>query len=217
MFLLVILLVVVGVSAAVDEYFHYNTEQHKLQPGWQEPGLWRPKWIMEREFYAVEGQQSKRDRIYFKMKPDRTLEIFSSRKRPFLELFKPRSEDARSKQLFENEGVDAPVENKWNKGYDEIGQLDGTWWWQSEAPLPTGKVKIETREGENYERIMHDTRCDWGKLDGYAAKFRRGKIFRYKGAKTSNGIPLGNFVAGTFTIKASIHRPLVAKDFQAFQ
>lgn len=29
------------------------------------------------------------------------------------------------------------------------------------------------------EKIMHDVNCIWGALDGYAAKFRRGKILKY--------------------------------------
>ena len=31
---------------------------------------------------------------------------------------------------------------------------------------------METREGG--ELILHEARCEWGQLDGYAAKFRKG-------------------------------------------
>lgn len=84
-------------------------------------------------------------------------------------------------------------------------------------PPTTAKIKIETREGESRERIRHETRCEWGKLDGYAAKFRAGVIYKYKGIKSVNGAPLGSYAAGTFLIRANVHRPLVGKDFQAFQ
>ncbi len=36
-----------------DEFFHQRPDTHKSSPGWQEPGLWRPKWIVEREFFAA--------------------------------------------------------------------------------------------------------------------------------------------------------------------
>ena len=29
------------------------------------------------------------------------------------------------------------------------------------------------------EKIMHDVNIAWGTLDGYAAKFKRGKILKY--------------------------------------
>lgn len=84
-------------------------------------------------------------------------------------------------------------------------------------PPTTARVKIETREGENGERIRHETRCEWGKLDGYAAKFRTGLISKYKGVKSVNGVPIGSYKAGIFTIRSNVHRPLVSKEFQAFQ
>ena len=75
-------------------------------------------------------------------------------------------------------------------------------------------MTIETFENDD-EKIRHDCRCDWGKLDGYAPLFRAGKIIKYK--MTPNGIPIGTYVAGTFNIKVSPHRPIVSKDFLAFQ
>ena len=32
------------------DYFHAPQDMPQFQPGWMEPGLWRPKWIMERTF-----------------------------------------------------------------------------------------------------------------------------------------------------------------------
>jgi len=102
---------------------------------------------------------------------------------------------------------------------DTFFEVDGTWWWQDAAPLPQGKVKLETREldkkDNKKEMIRHDIRCDWGVLDGYAARFRRGKIYKYK--MTEAGIPVGTYAVGSFSIKVSPHRPLISKDYMAFQ
>lgn len=60
-------------------------------------------------------------------------------------------------------------------------------------PPSTARVKIETKEGPERERIRHETRCEWGKMDGYAAKFRTGSIFKYKGLKAVDGAPVGSY------------------------
>lgn len=60
------LALVLGRAGAYD-FFHQSPEQHKLTPGWQEPGLWRPRWIMDRVFYNDEGEEEHRDRIHFKV------------------------------------------------------------------------------------------------------------------------------------------------------
>lgn len=81
--------------------------------------------------------------------------------------------------------------------------------------MPEAVVKIETREGPDDEIIRHDIRCDWGTMDGYAAKFRRGKILKYK--MTEAGVPIGTYQVGTFTIRVSPHRPLISKEYIAFE
>ena len=102
--------------------------------------------------------------------------------------------------------------------------VDGTWWWQDAAALNGGKVKIETKEevvpaeGKPEgikEKIMHDVNIMWGNLDGYAAKFRKGKILKYR--MTEAGVPLGTIPAGHFKVRVVTHRPLVSKDFMAYQ
>jgi hypothetical protein len=78
--------------------------------------------------------------------------------------------------------------------------------------LPQAIVKIDTIEEvdeEQSNRIRHDVRCDWGTLDGYAPRFRRGKISKYT--------LTGTEVIGSLSIRVSPHRPLVGKDFLAFQ
>jgi len=83
------------------------------------------------------------------------------------------------------------------------------------TPIKMGKVKLETREGPNEEKILHECKCEWGKLDSYAAKFKIGKISKYK--TTETGVPLGTQPVGNFIIGVSPHRPLVSKEFTAFQ
>ena len=199
-----------------EEFFHQRPDQHKSLPGWQEPGLWRPKWVMDRKF-----QDKKSDRIYFKMKSDRTIHVYRNRDRPLFEWMKKTSKDVEKKKLFETgseQQLDTIVQAKALQAEQQaLYNADGTWWWADESPLPTGKVKIELKEPDNGERIRHETRCDWGKVDGYAARFRTGRIYRFKGVKSAEDIPLTTYLAGSFTIRANVHRPLVSKDFLAFQ
>ena len=97
-----------------------------------------------------------------------------------------------------------------------IEDVSGTWWWKDEIPLNQGHVKLETREGKGgQDKYLHDIRCDWGAIDSYAAKFRRGKIFKYE--LNNQGLPLKLKECGTFSIKVSPHRPLVGKDFLSFE
>jgi len=249
-----------------DGFFHQAPDQYKLQAGWQEPGLWRPKWIMDRVFDAeVEegevavddhdeeagaggkgepgpkrGQLSsvkigtrKRkgnsqgprvDRVYLKLKSDRTVKVFKSSNRPLLEIVKKKEKTEKKKNLFESGNEEmASFEDQINAGAAKVDEsffeVDGTWWFQDAAPLNQGKVKIETREGKDHHKLRHDVRCDWGTMDGYAAKFRTGKIVKYKMGLDSLGMPLpiGEEVVGSFTLRVSPHRPLVSKDYVAFQ
>ena len=204
--------------ASGNNFFHQVPEQHKLAPGWQEPGLWRPKWIMDRVFTSNDGKILKKDRVYFKLKSDRTMKIYTTKSRPLLEIGKKNNNKNKKKKLFET-GKEkmASLEDQYKSMKSDESQftIDGTWWWQDASPLPQGKVKLETREGANKEKIRHDTRCDWGKLDGYAANFRIGKIFKYK--LSESGVPLGDFQVGSFTIRVNPHRPLVTKEYVAFQ
>ncbi len=226
-FILILSTLYIVVIVATD-FFHQAPEQHKLTTGWQEPGLWRPKWIMYRSFEAVptdSGNSDKqpgkvyRDKICFRMKNDRTLKLYNTKNRPFLEIMKPPIASEKKSKLFETGDEEVlSIKEKWEKSMAESEleeENDGTWWFQDAAPLNQGIVKIETREGEDAERIRHDIRCEWGTLDGYAAKFRTGKILKYK--MTDAGVPLGTYPVGTFTIRVSPHRPLVSKEFIAFE
>ena len=190
--------------------------------GWQEPGFWRSKWVMEREFDSEEDAKQYPTKIYFKMKNDKTIKIFHTQTRPKFELFKPKKLIEKKKKLFETgeekvttaEEHFASRKSKGGSG-DNNQPIDGVWTWADAAPLNQAKVTIETIEGDVKDKIRHDCRCDWGKLDGYAPLFREGKIVKYK--LTPGGLPIGQYTAGTFTIKVSPHRPLLSKEFLAFQ
>ena len=195
------------------DFFHQAPEQHKLSPGWQEPGLWRPKWIMDRVF-----DDGSYDRLYIKLKADKTMKLYTSKKRPVLELLRPKREGERKKKLFETgkeKMASFEEQLKAAKKDNSFLVMDGTWTWADAAPLNQAKVKLETREGPNREKLRHDTRCDWGTIDGYAANFREGKIFRYR--LTEQGVPVGDYKVGSFSVRVSPHRVMVGKDFSAFQ
>ena len=111
-----------GVEAG-EEFMHQRPDQQKSSPGWQEPGLWRPKWVMEREFVEKRSNGSEvvvaRDRLYFRLKSDRTVKIFSRKSRPLLEWRRkaPR-EDEKKKKLFEAPGSNGGKGSK----QDEVSQ-----------------------------------------------------------------------------------------------
>jgi hypothetical protein len=173
---------------------------------------------MDRYFDESEDEEHYPKRVYFKMKNDRTIKIFSTENRPKFELFKPKKELEKKRKLFETGdekilSMEEKIIASRNQALQE--RIDGAWTWADAAPLNQAKVTIETIEGDSEEKIRHDCRCEWGKLDGYAPLFRPGKIVKYK--LTPGGLPIGSYQAGTFTIRVSPHRPLIAKDFQAFQ
>jgi len=220
----------------LGDFYHQSPEQHKLAPGWQEPGLWRPRWIMDRVFLNENDEEEYRDRIHFKLKIDRTMEVVKSDRRPVLQVGGftwPSKRGGRNgarrvketKKLFEaddpeSEDMVAQREKLKTTGTDqqEFHDVDGTWWWQDAAPMNYAKVKLETRElghDGNTEKIRHEVLSDWGSLDGYAFNFRRGKVIKPK--KNDAGLPAGSRTAGIFTIKVSPHRPMVSKDYMAFQ
>lgn len=178
---------------------------------------------MEREFYATDGSKAYKDKLYLKLKPDRTVYLYSPRKRPLLEMFKKRASQAaeNKKSLFETGKEGAPDKSEELTSYHEMQKelysAEGSWSFTDETPLPSAKVQIETREGADRSRVRHESRCEWGTIDGYAAKFKRGRIYKFKGVQKGSDIPLGKYVAGTFTIRANAQRPLVSKDFLAFQ
>lgn len=222
-----------GKKEAKEAFFHQNANKYKTNPGWQEPGLWRPKWVMDRDFEDENGEESGHDRLYLKLKSDRTIKIYTSKSRPKFQWFKKTAKSlaGKKKNLFESGDeklLDTESQiNMLQQEQEALYNTDGTWWWQDESPNPTGKVKLETYESnsQNYKvadgddedidkRLLHEGRCDWGSLDGYAANFRRGKIVQYKLQK---GIPLGTYKVGTWSMRANAHRPLVSKDFLAFQ
>jgi hypothetical protein len=240
MFGLVLLLICIAAMTYAQNFFHQSPEQHKLAPGWQEPGLWRPQWIMDRVFYNDDGIEEYRDRLHFNLKIDRTIAIKKSENRRLLEIGKVTSGAAgrhasrrgpggggkeKKKKLFEASDDDTDdvvakreaLKETEKPAGDEYYDVDGTWWWQDAAPMNYAKIKLETREVDerdgSIEKIRHEVLSDWGNLDGYAFNFRRGKIIKNKG----NGPQIGSKIVGTFTVKVSPHRPMVSKDFLAFQ
>lgn len=198
---------------------------HRSQPvsgqflGWQEPGLWRPKWIMDREIYSDDGKSNYRDRMYFKLKSNRTVQIYKSNSildwlKALLSgekvgIFSKIEEKSQAKE-------DNNSESKWVELYSS----DGSWTYNPgpgpPAP-PTDQVVIESREGPDRIRIKYESRLKWGKSDPYSAFFRKGRIYNYKGCKKGSDIPIGQYEVGRCMIRPTIHRPLLSKEFTAIQ
>ena len=216
------------------EFLHQRPGQHKSYPGWQEPGLWRCRWVMDREFQSADSSKSHRDRLYIKLKPDRTVQIFTSAKRPWFQFGKQQavqSDTEVKKNIFEQNTEQNDKTSTIMKA-DNLSDVEGTWSFEDENPFPTAKVIIETRERESdgvVSRIRHECRCEWGKQDEYAAKFHIDKIFKYKGFNTGSGrgsstmagavadMPIGKYPVGSCLLRANVQRPLLSKDFLAFQ
>lgn len=220
--LAVLLSIYATLSSSSADFHHQLPDQHKYTQGWQEPGLWRPKWIMDRYFDAREDSPAYRDRICFRLKNDKKVKIIKTSQRPFLEIGKLNRGDAKKKMLFETpseSNKENEIESSSGASDFEDLPADGKWLWQAATPLPDqAKVKIETFEGN--DKISHEARCEWGKLDGYAAKFKRGKISRSRSSEITGkagALPLGQYHAGSFVIRVSTHRPMVSRDFLAFQ
>ena len=192
---------------------------------------------MDRVFINDKGEEESRDRLHFKLKIDRTMEVVKGGRRPLVQVGKllwPNKaqtggrngarREKETKKLFEANDDDSEdmvqqrekLKSKDAEQEDDYSDVDGTWWWQDAAPMNYAKVKLETREANEEtgrsEKVRHEVLSDWGNLDGYAFNFRRGKII-----KADPTLPVGSKTVGFFSIKVSPHRPLVSKDFMAFQ
>lgn len=102
MIIRIIFLVLIISYTLASDHFHQSSDQYKTSLGWREPGLWRPKWILDRVIDANEDgpiSKPKRDRIVFKLKSDRSMKIYSTKNRPLIELFKRK--EGKKKKLFE--------------------------------------------------------------------------------------------------------------------
>lgn len=230
-----------GKTASMKRAFlHEDLRDHKVQDKWQEPGLWRPMWIIDREFFPIEYESKNlsrsrrnwlsrligfnrrkivRDRMFVKLKPDKTVSVVheSLINRPFLDIFKkpiPKKlrNDFKAKKLSKKTVVEAAMDES-----DAFYGANGSWKWEDENPLPSNLLTIETIEGVTDEsegvRVNHEVRFDWGTTDEYASLFGRGKITKYKAGK----LAIGAYEAGKFTIRANSRMPVVKKDFQGFQ
>ncbi|RYH11434.1 hypothetical protein EON65_38870 [archaeon] len=63
--------------------------------------MWRPKWILDREFEDENGNVISRDRIYLKLRSDHTIKLYRSNNRPILEMFRKATEKKQKTKVFE--------------------------------------------------------------------------------------------------------------------
>lgn len=220
-------------SRGADYYHQPPLDEDPSERIMYEPGFWRPRWIMDRQLFAEDGKgKIKFDRLYFKMNSDKSIRIFSSKRRPWLDWLKFKtapqklfsetslgggSSNSSGSRNSNRNGGQPNVAAQKQKLLKSLFKVDGTWDWTDDDLLGVAKVKIETREGPNRLRVLHDIWSDWGSIDGYAALFRKGDIFKFKGMKYEDDLPLGKYLAGHCIIRANVHRPLISKEFQAFQ
>jgi hypothetical protein len=73
------------------------------------------------------------------------------------------------------------------------------------------------KDNENSSLLRYECNFEFGKVDGYAVKFREGRIFRFRGIQKANSLPINPEEIGSFVIRANTNRPFAGKDFQAFQ
>lgn len=173
------------------------------QSFWRLPGFARPVWILDREFYATATSPARKDRIYVKLNTDNTVKIFN-RRRPWIQWLKPKP-----RPKYEELETDI---------YDSVG----TWTGHDESKdgllFHTYKLTIEINEGLQKGRTKHEARTNsWGRMDGYAPFFRPGKLYKFKGSQNGVDVRFGEYETGNLMIRCNVQRPLVSKDFLAFQ
>lgn len=204
-----LLLLCVVAHLASSNLMHTTKREQtfKNADGERMPGLMRPLWVMDREFYPTETSPARKDRIYLKLQNNFTVQLLG-KKRPWLELWKKRTATKVTNIFASNKGI------KDENLYDS----DGTWSLDTtENKLPVYKIVIETNEGPKEGRFSYEARCSFGRMDGYAAFFQRGTFFRYKGSMNGMDLMIGKFKAGTFSLRSNIHRPILSKDFLAIE
>jgi hypothetical protein len=120
-------------------------------------------------------------------------------------------------------GVWKDVQRSFKTFDADYTEVDGTWFLEVEGDGGTGqsllshmlKMEIVEGTGDTKETKRHDVRFDYCKLDRYASVFRRGNIFKY--VCLVPGVPTDTKLIGTFAISVSPHRPMVSKEYMAFQ
>jgi 6-pyruvoyl-tetrahydropterin synthase len=135
----------------------------------------------------------------------------------FSSLFFPSKQDDKSKEIEEKEIAHYPkaFQNEIKKRNSFLSFLKET--------IFTERNTLYDSEVLNYE-----SHINYGSLfNPYSVFWKKGKIFRFIGFQYGkekekdegkvDGLPLGGQRIGNFLIRANIRRPLISKEFQAFQ
>ncbi len=133
------------------------------------------------------------------------MKIFHSSRRPILE-WKKKSKDANSK-------------DKSKEVYLNPEEGDGSWSYQADQAIngERARLYLDLLDIFTDERVRHEIFGYWGTTDPYSINFSEGSMTRYEGVKDGTDIAAGGYFAGRCTMHANGHRPLVSKDFLAFQ
>jgi hypothetical protein len=237
----------------------------KLHTRQKESGLFRPKWFAYREFYkpatsstnpSTEEEFGEKDRICIRFNPNRTINVYSKRVRPLIQMgeyylcgfgygsdvenrlkskklgsapleqqsastrqtanklnSKKSKSNARStEELLEEVEIKKLLEKK------QLYNVDGTF--SSELDSPTWmRLKADVKEHDKDHREIrtrYELSYTWGKIDPMAQKFSLGRIYRFPD-KRDTFKRVGAYLAGVISVTANPHRPVIGKDFLAFQ
>jgi hypothetical protein len=94
---------------------------------------------------------------------------------------------------------------------------DGSWRFKDGYLQTPGKFTLDMIDNENSSLLRYECNFEFGSMDGYAVKFREGKIYRFRGIQKANSLPINPEEIGSFVIRANTNRPFAGKEFQAFQ
>jgi hypothetical protein len=138
---------VVSVQGAGPGYFHQLQENQQYIKGWNEPGLWRPKWIMERRFYATEDEKASTDKVVLRLNNDRSVTVYHQHdKRKFVDFGNGEVKEAKKKlfkkDLFEKDDPTSGAQRFMRAA--KAHRSDGVWTWETYYPKPRAKVEIGT-------------------------------------------------------------------------
>jgi hypothetical protein len=177
-------------------------------------------------YYIEPGYFSQRSlRLHFYLKKSKEASLKERLKEEwknsfFSSFFFPSKRDEKSKELEEKEIAHYP------KAFQSEIKKRNSFLSLIKETIVTDRNSLYDSEVLNYE-----SHINYGTLfNPYSVFWKKGKIFRFLGfqygkekekekEKGSNdrGLPLGSERIGNFLIRANIRRPLISKEFQAFQ
>jgi hypothetical protein len=169
------------------EFFHVlpNNPLQKLSAGWQEVGLVRPKFMIQRKFFAnpAANKPAFSDRIRIRFCEDRSVCLYGKH-RPWISLH-PFSDPKYLSMLrtsalaLANEDVGKDV-----AGRAPVTEIqDGAWNFKNGFNARQPDIEFDVNSHTTKRREHHFSTLNWGQIDEVAANIAPGRIFTYKYTK----------------------------------